>query len=380
MTTGLTARTMRSALCLLAGTGALLMSGVATAEYGVDFQRPVTEIGRDLLWLHHLIFAICVIIFVGVFGVMFYSLAAHRKSRGHKAAKFEENGKLEVVWTIIPFFILVAMAIPSTATLLKMDDVTKSDLTVKITGHQWKWQYEYMDAGLSFFSLLSTPRAEIYNETEKNDNYLLEVDKPLVLPVGKKVRFLVTANDVLHAWWVPQFGVKKDAIPGFINETWTRIEEPGTYRGQCAELCGKDHGYMPIVVQAVNESEFKTWLAEQKKLMVAAAAAGDRTWSKQELMDRGKDVYNKVCAACHQPNGKGVPGVFPAIAGSKIANGAVEGHLGIVLNGKPGTAMQAFANQLNDADIAAVVTYERNALGNSVGDVVQPSQVKAARK
>lgn len=380
MTTGFTARTTRFALCLLAGIGILTVSGLAAAEYGLDFQRPVTEIGRDLLWLHHLIFIICVIIFVGVFGVMFYSLAVHRKSRGHKAAKFEENGRLEVVWTIIPFFILVGMAYPSTTTLLKMDDVTKSDLTVKITGHQWKWQYEYMGEGLSFFSLLSTPRAEIYNEAEKNTNYLLEVDKPLVLPVGKKVRFLVTANDVLHAWWVPQFGVKKDAIPGFVNETWTRIEEPGTYRGQCAELCGKDHGYMPIVVQAVNESEFKTWVAEQKKLMVAAAAAADRTWSQQELMDRGQDVYNKWCVACHQPNGKGVPGVFPAIAGSKIATGPIDGHLDIVLNGKPGTAMQAFAKQLNDADIAAVVTFQRNAFGNNKGDAVQPSQVKGARK
>lgn len=380
MTTGFTARTTRFTLCLAAGIGTLMVSGLAAAEYGLDFQRPVTEIARDLLWLHHLIFIICVIIFVGVFGVMFYSLAAHRKSRGHKAAKFEENGRLEVVWTIIPFFILVGMAYPSTTTLLKMDDVTKSDLTVKITGHQWKWQYEYPDQGVSFFSLLSTPRAEIYNEEKKNKDYLLQVDKPLVLPVGKKVRFLVTANDVLHSWWVPQLGVKKDAIPGFVNEIWTRIDEPGTYRGQCAELCGKDHGYMPIVVQAVSDSEFKTWVAEQKKLMVAAAAAADRTWSKQELMDRGQDVYNKVCAACHQPNGKGVPGVFPAIAGGKIATGPIEGHIDIVLNGKPGTAMQAFANQLNDADIAAVVTYERNAFDNNVGDVVQPSQVKAARK
>lgn len=380
MTTGFTARIARVVFSMLAGVSALLLSGLAAADYGLDFQRPVTEIARDQLWLHHLIIIICVIIFIGVFGVMFYSLAVHRKSRGHKAAKFEENGKLEVVWTIIPLFILVGMAIPSTATLLKMDDLTQSELTVKITGHQWKWQYEYMDEGLSFFSLLSTPRGQIYNEAEKTSNYLLEVDKPLVLPVGKKVRFLVTANDVLHAWWVPQFGVKKDAIPGFINEIWTRIEEPGTYRGQCAELCGKDHGYMPIVVEAVTDSEFKTWLAEEKKMMVAAAAAAERTWGQQELMDRGQEVYNKVCVACHQPNGKGVPGVFPAIAGSKIATGPIEGHLNIVMNGKPGTAMQAFAKQLNDADIAAVVTFQRNAFGNNKGDAVQPSQVKAARK
>ncbi len=372
-------RTTRAAPAIVAAIG-LLTPAFAVAEYGFDFQRPVTEIAHDLLWLHHLIFYVCVIIFVGVFGVMFYSLAVHRKSRGHKAATFHESSRLEVVWTIIPFFILVGMAYPSTTTLLKMDDVTNSDLTVKITGHQWKWQYEYMDQDVSFFSVLATPQAQIRNEAQKDTHYLLEVDKPLVLPVGKKVRFLVTANDVLHAWWVPQLGLKKDAIPGFINEIWTRIDEPGTYRGQCAELCGKDHGYMPIVVQAVSDEEFKTWIGEQKKLKVAAAAAAGRSWSKEELIEHGKEVYNKACVACHQANGKGVPGVFPAIAGSKIATGPFEGHLNIVMNGKPGTAMQAFAAQLNDVDLAAVVSYERNAFGNNTGDVVQPSQVKALRK
>lgn len=373
-------RTTRAAVAIVAAVGMLLIPTIAAAEYGFDFQRPVTEIAHDLLWLHHLIFIICVIIFVGVFGVMFYSLAAHRKSRGHKAATFHESTRLEVVWTIIPFFILVGMAYPSTTTLLKMDDVTNSDLTVKITGHQWKWQYEYLDQDVSFFSVLATPQAQIHNEAKKDPHYLLEVDKPLVLPVGKKVRFLVTGADVIHAWWVPQLGLKKDAIPGFINEIWTRIDEPGTYRGQCAELCGKDHGYMPIVVQAVSDEEFKTWIGEQKKLKVAAAAAAERSWSKEELIEHGKEIYNKTCVACHQANGKGVPGVFPAIAGSKIATGPVDAHLNIVMNGKPGTAMQAFASQLNDVDLAAVVSYERNAFGNNTGDVVQPSQVKALRK
>jgi cytochrome c oxidase subunit 2 len=373
-------RMTRAAPGIVVAIGTLLMPTIAAAEYGFDFQHPVTEIAHDQLWLHHLIFYICVIIFVGVFGVMFYSLAVHRKSRGHKAATFHESTRLEVVWTIIPFFILVGMAYPSTTTLLRMDDVTNSDLTVKITGHQWKWQYQYLDQDVSFFSVLATPQAQIHNEAEKDTHYLLEVDKPLVLPVGKKVRFLVTGADVIHSWWVPQLGVKKDAIPGFINETWTRIEEPGTYRGQCAELCGKDHGFMPIVVQAVSEEEFKTWIGEQKKMKVAAAAAAERSWSKDELIEHGKEVYNKICAACHQPNGKGVPGAFPALAGSKIATGPVDGHLHIVMNGKPGTAMQAFASQLNDVDLAAVVSYERNAFGNNTGDVVQPSQVKALRK
>jgi cytochrome c oxidase subunit 2 len=373
-------RTTRAVAGIVVAAGLLLTPTIAAAEYGFDFQRPVTEIAHDQLWLHHLIFYICVVIFVGVFGVMFYAVAVHRKSRGHKAATFHESTRIEIVWTIIPFFILVGMAYPSTTTLLRMDDVTNSDLTVKITGHQWKWEYEYPDQNVRFFSALSTSQAQIHNEAKKDTHYLLEVDKPLVLPVGKKVRLLVTGADVIHSWWVPQLGVKKDAIPGFINETWTRIDEPGTYRGQCAELCGKYHGFMPIVVQAVSEEEFKTWIGEQQKMKVAAAAAAERTWSKDELIKHGKEVYNKICAACHQPNGKGVPGTFPALAGSKIVTGPVDAHLHLVMNGKPGTAMQAFASQLNDVDLAAVVSYERNAFGNNTGDVVQPSQVKAARK
>ncbi len=369
---GLTAR-------LLAGAAVFLMSGLAFADYALNFQRPVTEIARDILDLHNLILIICAIIFVVVFSLMFYALFAHRKSRGHKAATFHENSTLEVVWTIIPFAILVGMAIPSTATLLKMDDVTGSEMTVKITGYQWKWRYDYLDHDVGFFSVLSTPREQIENQADKSDNYLLEVDNPLVLPVGKKVRFLLTANDVIHSWWVPQLGVKKDTIPGFINEIWTRIDEPGTYRGQCAELCGKDHGFMPIVVKAVSDQEFAAWVQQQKELMAAAAAAADKTWAMEELMNRGKVVHNQ-CVACHRPTGQGVPGVFPAIAGSKIAAGPVEEHLKIVMDGKPGTAMQAFAEQLNDVDIAAVVTYQRNAFGNNTGDLVQPLQVKGLRK
>ena len=360
------------------GFGLWLVSGAAFAEYGLNFPKPVTSIGHRVLELHNIILLICVVIFIIVFGFMFYSIYAHRKSKGYKAAKFHDNVKLEVVWTVIPFVILVTMAIPSTATLLEMDDVSKSEMTVKVTGYQWKWKYDYPDQNVSFFSNLSTPREQIENKAAKGGNYLLEVDNPLVLPVGKKVRFVVTANDVIHAWWVPAFAVKKDAIPGFVNEVWARVDEPGVYRGQCAELCGKDHGYMPIVVQAVSPEEFDKWVSLQKDKAASASADAGKTWTRDELMEKGKKVYASTCAACHGANGEGV-GPFPKIAGSKIATGPVAAHLNIVMKGKPGTAMQAFAGQLNDVDIAAVVTFQRNGFGNKTGDVVQPSQVKAAR-
>ena len=360
------------------GFGLWLVSSAAFAEYGLNFPKPVTSIGHRVLELHNIILLICVVIFIIVFGFMFYSIYAHRKSKGYKAAKFHDNVKLEVVWTVIPFVILVTMAIPSTATLLEMDDVSKSEMTVKVTGYQWKWKYDYPDQNVSFFSNLSTPREQIENKAAKGGNYLLEVDNPLVLPVGKKVRFVVTANDVIHAWWVPAFAVKKDAIPGFVNEVWARVDEPGVYRGQCAELCGKDHGYMPIVVQAVSPEEFDKWVSLQKDKAASASADAGKTWTHDDLMEKGKKVYASTCAACHGANGEGV-GPFPKMTGSKIATGPLAAHLNIVMKGKPGTAMQAFGAQLNDADIAAVVTFQRNALGNKTGDVVQPSQVKAAR-
>ncbi|MFV1993032.1 MAG: cytochrome c oxidase subunit II [Acidiferrobacterales bacterium] len=361
------------------GAGLLLLPGLAMAEYALNFQAPVTEIARDVFELHTLILKIVIVIFIVVFAVMFYSIFAHRKSRGHKAANFHESTTVEVFWTIIPFIILVAMAIPSTATLLKMDDTSGSDMTVKIVGYQWKWQYEYLDHDISFFSTLSTPRAQIENKEEKGENYLLEVDNPIVLPVGKKIRFVLTANDVIHSWWVPQLAIKKDAIPGFINEMWTRIDEPGIYRGQCAELCGKDHGFMPIVVKAVSQEDFNKWVSLQKDKAVSAAADSNKVWTKTALMKQGKKVYEKSCQACHGATGAGIPGAFPAITGSKIATGPVKDHLAIVMDGKSGTAMQAFKGQLSDADLAAVVTFERNGLGNKAGDIVQPSQVKALR-
>lgn len=362
----------------LTGLALGLASSTAFAEYGLNFQTPVTSVGHRILELHNLILIICVVIFVVVFGFMFYSIYAHRKSKGFKAAKFHDNVKLEVLWTVVPFLILVSMAIPSTATLIEMDDLSKSDLTVQITGYQWKWKYDYPDQGVSFFSNLSTPREQIENRAAKGEHYLLEVDNPLVLPVGKKVRFVVTANDVIHAWWVPALGVKKDAIPGFVNEMWARVDEPGVYRGQCAELCGKDHGYMPVVVQAVSQQDFDKWVSVQKDKVAATEAAAGKTWSRDELMEKGKKVYASACAACHGVNGEGV-GPFPKMAGSKVATGPLAAHLHIVMKGKPGTAMQAFAAQLNDADIAAVVTFERNGFGNKAGDAVQLSQVKAAR-
>lgn len=363
---------------LIAGIALLLVSNLAFSEYAVNFQKPVTAVGAEVYHLHMLIMMVCVVIGIVVFGAMFYSIVMHRKSRGHKAATFHESTTIEIIWTAIPFLILVGMAIPSTATLIKMYDDSAADLTIKVTGYQWKWQYEYPEQGISFFSSLSTPRDQIENKAAKDQNYLLEVDNPLVIPVGKKVRFVVTANDVIHSWWVPQLTIKRDAIPGFINDSWARVDEPGTYRGQCAELCGKDHGFMPIVVKAVSDDEFQKWTSVKKAEMVASAADVNKVWTKDELMKRGEKVY-QTCAACHQPTGLGLPGVFPALKGSKIATGPVAGHLNIVMHGKPGTAMQAFASQLNDADIAAVVTYERNAFGNNTGDIVQPSQVKALR-
>jgi cytochrome c oxidase subunit 2 len=369
---------------LILGAGLWLAAPAVFAEYALNFQKPVTPVAHKILELHNMILLICVIIFVLVFGVMFYSIFAHRKSRGYKPAKFHDNATLEVVWTVIPFLILVSMAIPSTATLLEMSDTSKSDLTIKITGYQWKWKYDYPDQDVSFFSTLATPRDQIENKATKGEHYLLEVDNPIVVPVGKKVRFLVTANDVIHSWWVPQLGVKKDAIPGFINEFWTRADEVGTFRGQCAELCGKDHGFMPIVVSAVSPEDFTKWIAMQKDKVVAESASGAKTWSKDELMEKGKKAYAATCAACHGPEGKGIPGVFPALEGSKVATGPVEEHIKTVLHGRAtgkfSAQMPAFAAQLSDTDVAAIITFERNALGNKADDVVQPSQVKALRK
>ena len=363
---------------LLAGLVLMLGTASVSAEYALNLHEGVTPISHEAYRLHMLIFWICVAIAVVVFGAIFVSVLFHRKSRGVVPAQFHESTAIEIMWTIVPFLILIGIAIPATKALVAMEDTTNSDLTIKVTGYQWKWGYDYIDDGVSFISSLSTPKEQIFDKKAKGEHYLLEVDNPLVVPVDKKVRLLVTANDVIHSWWVPDLGMKKDAIPGFVNEMWIRVDKPGTYRGQCAELCGKDHGFMPIVVVAKNDTDYQQWLTTQKSTSDADQAAADREWSKSDLMARGEKVYNANCAACHQANGEGVPGVFPALKGSAIATGPLDAHLDRVMNGKPGTAMAAFASQLKDIDIAAVVTYERNTWGNDSGEVVQPSVVKAA--
>jgi cytochrome c oxidase subunit 2 len=366
---------------LTAGVGIILLSsaGGAAADYVLNMRQGVTPISHEIYDLHMLILWVCVAIAVVVFTAMFISILKHRKSKGAKPAQFHESTTVEIIWTIVPFLILVGMAVPATKALVMMEDTSNSDISIKVTGYQWKWGYDYLDEGVSFISTLATPRDQIENQQDKGENYLLEVDNPVVVPINKKVRLLLTANDVIHAWWVPDLGMKKDAIPGFVNEMWFSVEKEGTYRGQCAELCGKDHGFMPIVVIAKNETDYQQWVTEQKSQMDAAAAGADRDWAMGELMERGEKVYASSCAACHQANGAGVPGAFPALKGSAIATGAKAAHVDIVMNGKSGTAMGAFANQLNDIDLAAVITYERNAWGNNTGDLVQPSEIKAAR-
>jgi cytochrome c oxidase subunit 2 len=327
-----------------------------------------------------LVFWICVVIGVVVFAAMAWSIIHHRKSKGAVAANFHESTTVEIVWTIVPLLILIGIAIPATGTLLDLEDAkTDAEITVQVTGIQWKWKYTYVDDDVSFISSLAQSSRDVIKDPTGNEHYLLEVDEPLVLPVNKKIRFLFHADDVIHAWWVPELAVKQDAIPGFINDSWALIEEPGTYRGQCAELCGKDHGFMPIVVEAVSEADYLAWLDSKKAEAAAAAASAEQEWSMQDLLAKGETVYQANCAACHGPTGAGIPGAFPAMTGSPIVTGDVAAHVDIVVNGKAGTAMAAFKGQLNDVDLAAVITYERNALGNSVGDMVQPSAIKNAR-
>lgn len=367
---------------LFAGMIGLLSVPTVWADYQLNMPRGVTEISNKVYDLHMLIFWICVVIAVVVFGAMIYSMVHHRKSKGHEPASFHESTTVEIIWTVIPFVILIAMAVPAAKTLIAMENTEDSEVTIKVTGYQWKWSYEYMDgdaAGIKFFSSLSTPREQIQNQETKGENYLLEVDNPVVVPVGKKVRFLLTSNDVIHAWWVPDLAVKKDAVPGFINEMWTKIDKPGTYRGQCAELCGRDHGFMPIVVVALGQDKYLDWAAEQQAALQAATESADRQWAPEELMVKGKKVYSKNCAACHQASGAGIPGTFPAITGSTVVQGELKGHVSLVMNGKDGTAMQAFGKQLSDVELASVITFQRNGLGNAVGDSVQPSEIKAIR-
>ncbi|HET8904528.1 MAG TPA: cytochrome c oxidase subunit II [Saccharospirillum sp.] len=358
---------------------ALLISSVARADWTLNMPRGVTDISQEVYGLHMLTLWVCVVIGVLVFGVMFYSMFKHRKSKGAVSSNFHESTKVELAWTLIPAAVIFAIGVKATYTLADMYNFEESEVTVEVVGYQWRWRYRYIDENaekeVSFFSSLSTPRDEINNRLEKNENYLLEVDEPMVLPTGTKVRFLLSSADVIHSWWVPALAVKKDAIPGIVNEAWTIINEEGTYRGQCTELCGKDHGFMPVVVEAVSPEEFEQWLADKEQEAIELAELNDREWTFEELMARGEEVYGSACASCHQPNGSGVPGAFPALAGSPIALGPAEGHLDVVVNGVRGTAMAAYGDQLSDADIAAVITYERNAWGNDVGDMVTPVDV-----
>jgi len=358
----------------------LLFSAAAGAAgdkmNAVNMSPGVTEVGHAIFDLHMTILWICVIIGAAVFGVMFYSIFYHRKSRGVTPAQFHESTKVEIAWTVVPFFILIGMAVPATSTLLDIYDFEDAELDILVTGYQWKWKYEYLDENgenIVFFSNLATPQEEIYNVNEKNPNYLLEVDEPLVIPVDTKVRFLVTANDVIHSWWVPELAVKKDAVPGFINETSATPTEEGTFRGQCAELCGKDHGFMPIVVNVVNQDEYALWASAKKAEAAQIRELMAQNFTMDELMERGKQVYMRNCMACHGVNGEG--GIGAAIAGSAIATGALMQHMNVGVNGVPGTAMQAFGGILNDVDLAAVITYQRNAFGNNMGDMVQPIDV-----
>lgn len=369
------------AACFLAAFSMQSMAEEEVERWGLNMTEGVTTVSRDIFGLHMNILWWCVGIGVVVFGVMFYTMLAHRKSKGAKAENFHESTTLEIIWTIIPFVILIIMAIPATTTLKQIYDTDEADMDVVITGYQWKWKYEYLGQDVSFFSLLSTPVAEIQNQQKKNPNYLLEVDEPLVIPINKKVRFLITANDVIHSWWVPDLAVKKDAIPGFMNAAWTRVEEPGIYRGQCAELCGKDHGFMPIVVKAVPQEEYDQWISERREMAVKLKEMANQTFTFDELYAKGEEVYNTVCAACHQPNGEGIPPTFPAIKGSAIATGPLAEHMDIVINGsRTNPAMAAFGDQISEVDLAAVVTFQRNAFGNNMGDTVQPIDVLKAKQ
>ena len=355
--------------------------GYGPEQAQVNMAPGATEVGERIYDLHMIILWICTVIGLGVFGVMFYSIIYHRKSKGAVAAHFHESTKVEIAWTVVPFLILIGMAVPATSTLLEVYDNDDAELDILVTGYQWKWKYEYINENgenISFFSNLRTPQSEIHNSEPKGEFYLLEVDEPLVIPVNTKVRFLITGNDVIHSWWVPELAVKRDAIPGFINETWTLAKEEGVFRGQCAELCGKDHGFMPIVVNVVSKEAYGEWLGAKQVEAAAIKELMAQTFTLDQLVERGEAVYARSCLACHGANGEG--GVGKPIAGSAIATGDIGAHLDVGINGVPGTAMQAFGGQLNDVDMAAVITYQRNAFGNNMGDMVQPIDVYNHKK
>jgi cytochrome c oxidase subunit II len=377
------------------GMTAALAAATARADYSWNFPEPVTPIAHETLKVHNLFMLIITVIFFAVLAIMLYSFWKHRKSVGHQAADFvAPKSKKQWAWVMLPFGVLlfidyIVFGIPAYHAVLMYEDTkTDAEMVVKVTGSQWLWEYEYPEEGIKFTSRLTTPREQVLNMSPKGKDYLLEIDNPLVLPVGKKIRFITTSNDVIHSWWVPAFGVKRDAVPGFLREFWATIDKPGIYRGQCAELCGKEHAFMPVVVHALPEEEYRQWVASKKSGQAQLSASADKIWGMDELMKTGAEVYAKNCAACHQADGKGVPATFPPIAGAAIAKSAFldadgrmvkNGHLDVVMNGRPNTMMRPFKEILSDTEIAAVVTYERNAFGNSAGDMVQPSAVKSLR-
>ena len=369
----------------LASTGTVLAATTdmpgGPAVRQLNLTQPVTAIASQIYDLHFVMLGICAVIFVAVFGVMFYSVFAHRKSKGHKAATFHESTTVEIAWTIVPMIIVITMAALATKTVLAMKDTSNADITIKATGYQWKWGYDYIKGegeGISFYSSMSTPRDQIEGAADKGVNYLLEVDNEVVVPMGKKVRMLITANDVIHAWMIPAFGVKQDAIPGFIRDTWFKADKVGVYRGQCAELCGKEHGFMPIVVNVKSDADYAKWVDEQKKLMAAKMDDPNKQWTPAELIARGEKVYAATCVACHQASGKGLPPAFPPLDGSKVVQGAKDNQIAILLNGRQGTAMASF-KALTDVELAAVISYTRNSWGNKTGDAVMPADIKSAK-
>ncbi len=367
---------------------ALLMLSLYPSEVFSDWdalnmREGVTQVSRDVFELHMLIFYICVAIGAVVFSVMFYSLFRYTKKRNPNPSTFHESTKLEVAWTVVPFLILIAMAVPASKTLTEIYDDEEGEINIQVVGYQWKWEYKYLEDDINFFSNLSTDQDEIYNLVPKGENYLLEVDEPLIIPVDTRVRFLITANDVIHSWWVPDFAIKQDAIPGFINTAWTRAEETGIYRGNCTELCGKNHGFMPVVVKVVEKDEYNDWVLEKKEEAIKLAELTEKEWSLAELTDRGEGVYQKNCVACHQMNGEGLPPIFPALAGSDIVTFDKDRNVEILMEGVQGAAMQSFANQLSEVDMAAVITYTRQAWGNAEngdGEYVVPSDIVEYKK
>jgi len=347
----------------------------------LNLAAPVTSIASQIYDLHFVMLGICAAIFVAVFGVMFYSVWAHRKSKGAQAADFHESTAVEIAWTVVPMIIVIVMAALATKTVLAMKDTSNADITIKATGYQWKWSYDYVKGegeGISFYSQLSTPKDQIEGKAEKGINYMLEVDNEVVVPVGKKIRVLATAQDVIHAWMIPAFGVKQDAIPGFVRDTWFKADKVGVYRGQCAELCGKEHGFMPIVVNVKSEADYSKWVEEQKKAMAAKADDPNKHWTAAELIARGEKVYASTCVACHQASGKGTPPAFPPLDGSKTVQGPKDNQVAVLLNGRQGTAMASFKS-LSDVELAAVITYTRNSWSNKTGDFVSPADIKAAK-